>query len=1095
MDIQLLRHLLQQPEGLKLDFKQKLHEIDHTDKQVANRHWNELIKDILALTNGNIGVVDNIGYLIIGVADKLKSDGSRDLFDVGTPSLTSQRLLQRLNDVCHPPIPNILVEIVNLDGSNLLIIAIPPSPYLHETKRALETPSKAVHPLHTVFIRRNEDIGPASTEERLSLFAEKQRHFQSVLKGNSTAQLTHPNLMLPLDSVPGPAALPEGSRMPYGHNPLFVGRETELRELARAMQPYPPTIATITGIGGVGKTQLASEFAHRYGQFFPGGVYSLNFSDAHSIIGEITSCGGSSGMNLPYFADLSLDDQVERVLREWRQPIPRLLIFDNCEDEAILAHWRPSTGGCRILITSRRTTWDPALGVTPFDIHTLPRVESIALIRALASMVSDTEADDIAQELGDLPLALHLAGKFLRCYHNVVTPSTYLQQLRNPQLLQHRSFRNHGYSPTGHMQDITRTFALSYDRLIEDDAVDALARSLLTRIAYLAPGVNIPRELIERLLHREDDDPDALFLMEDAIARLVDLGLIERSGEDALRMHRLLSVFAQSMNSDNDTQKMVDETVFALSCDIDEGETLAPLLALLPHLTVVTDRAAPRNDEGSAALCNQLGYTLDVIGDYQGSHSYLQRALVIREAIYASQDRDLEQNVDLAQSLFNLGSVEEKLGDYQRARTLLERALSVYESVHDADPIHITTILHSLGDLLREIGEYDQAGEYLQRALKLRVERLGEHHPEVASTLISIGVLLNELGLSGDAQDLFEQALAIQKRRLGSSHPSTASSYSTLSALFADRGAYVTAQKYAEQALAIDEAFFGSMHPHVATDLNNLASILRGHNDYARAYILYERALNISQTVYGDEHPAIALIYHNLGFCHRKQGNFNDARTYYDQALQIHLHTFGEQHRLTALSLQAIAELLIDQGDEVTGRQYQERARAIEMAIFGENHRRFGEPEIGTLAYRRPSLFLEIPEEEIDLRTKCNEDLCVIDDEKFFIRGVLKLPIRETDNHFAWGVWIQVAQVDFERYLDLWDTENVTDETSMTGHLANEIETYVGSEGLEVHVHLQAEKQRPLFVVDSEQHPLGVDQRIGITSERVTQFWQALGQS
>jgi hypothetical protein len=123
---------------------------------------------------------------------------------------------------------------------------------------------------------------------------------------------------LPLETIPDPAPLPPGSRMPLRRNPLFVGREVDLRILAAALKggatvAISPTVAT-TGLGGVGKTQLASEFVHRYGPFFAGGVFWLDFSTPKAIPHELAACGGVGGMQLyPEFHALPLEEQVHTV--------------------------------------------------------------------------------------------------------------------------------------------------------------------------------------------------------------------------------------------------------------------------------------------------------------------------------------------------------------------------------------------------------------------------------------------------------------------------------------------------------------------------------------------------------------------------------------------------------------------------------------------------------------------------------------------------------------------------------------------------------------------------------------------------------------
>lgn len=203
MDADKLRELIQQrePENIKLDFKQKLHEINHPDKEIRARHWNELIKDVLALANGNIGTAQQTGYLVIGVADKLNQHGTRDLYDVGDITLSENEILTNVNRVCLPKLHDIFCKTIFLDGKRILIVEIPPSPHLHETIRALTMSNgKTTYPENTVFIRRKADIGQASTSERQAILAEKQ--------GIAPPKPIPPKLPTPTKRTPTPPSKP-----------------------------------------------------------------------------------------------------------------------------------------------------------------------------------------------------------------------------------------------------------------------------------------------------------------------------------------------------------------------------------------------------------------------------------------------------------------------------------------------------------------------------------------------------------------------------------------------------------------------------------------------------------------------------------------------------------------------------------------------------------------------------------------------------------------------------------------------------------------------------------------------------------------------
>jgi hypothetical protein len=253
-----------------------------------------------------------------------------------------------------------------------------------------------------------------------------------IIASTATATLQHNSAFL------GP--LPPGSRMPVYRNPLFVGRRKELHALASALLSDHPSkhgysgATVVAGIEGIGKTALAAEFVHQYGQYFPGGVFWLNFADTELIATEIAACGDHGHMALQKSFDaLSREQQAELVIRAWEQPTLRLLVCDSCEDPALLRQWLPQQGGCRVLLTSRCTRWDITLGVRMLLLSALSRVQSIALLHKYRPDLSITDANlaAIAAELEDLPLALHDAGQALGRAGTTVTPAVYLEHLRS----------------------------------------------------------------------------------------------------------------------------------------------------------------------------------------------------------------------------------------------------------------------------------------------------------------------------------------------------------------------------------------------------------------------------------------------------------------------------------------------------------------------------------------------------------------------------------------------------------------------------------------------------------------------------------------
>ncbi|MEZ4591403.1 MAG: hypothetical protein R3D55_09715 [Chloroflexota bacterium] len=160
--------------------------------------------------------------------------------------------------------------------------------------------------------------------------------------------------------------------------------------------------------------------------------------------------------------------------------------------------------GCSVIITSRYRNWSRTLPVTTIALHTLPRHESITLLKNLADTLTDDDARLIAAAVGDWPLALHLAGSFLGRFH-AIQPQDYVRQLREQRLFQHTSLQGDHtrYSPTGHELDIARTFAVSLNRLDLTDPVDSVAQRLVVGAACLAPNEPIPLALLYQVAQHQ----------------------------------------------------------------------------------------------------------------------------------------------------------------------------------------------------------------------------------------------------------------------------------------------------------------------------------------------------------------------------------------------------------------------------------------------------------------------------------------------------------------------------------------------------------------------------------------------------------------
>ncbi|MEM9778137.1 MAG: NB-ARC domain-containing protein, partial [Chloroflexota bacterium] len=369
---------------------------------------------------------------------------------------------------------------------------------------------------------------------------------------------------LPLDQIPERGDLASVSFFRLRKNQTFVGRREELQTIAQFIKEGDKTVAiAATGLGGIGKSQLAAEFCHRYGRYFAGGVFWLSFDNETSARTSLLE--SASHLN-PAWGQLDAPDQIKRVQGPdgWQANIPRLLVFDNLEDPQLLEQYQPTVGGCRVLLTSRYGDWERSgLNVEPLPLETLLRPESIALVQKLASRLTDEEAGEIAQELADFPLALHLAGCFLSHY-SMETPKIYLEKLRESDLineLDHQADRieKNRLNPTNHTWHVSRTFLRSYLKLLPEDNdsvyesnIKSISQKILYVLSLLTPNHPIPIDLLlnaNNLKLIEEHFLDE-YSIQDALSLLSKIGLVQTSNfenkQKLITIHTLLSQFARN---------------------------------------------------------------------------------------------------------------------------------------------------------------------------------------------------------------------------------------------------------------------------------------------------------------------------------------------------------------------------------------------------------------------------------------------------------------------------------------------------------------------------------------------------------------------
>jgi tetratricopeptide (TPR) repeat protein len=657
--------------------------------------------------------------------------------------------------------------------------------------------------------------------------------------------------------------------VPYPRNPQFTGREDVLTQLETALLEGNAAALTqpqaIRGLGGIGKTQTAVEYAYRHRN-----AYSAVFWVKAELREELMTGFGEIAkvLQLPQ-QDEPDQSLIIAAVKEWFKTHERwLLIVDNADDLTVAREFLPSSAQGYLLLTTRAAaTGQIAQAV---ELKKMSHHDGALFLLRRAKRIANqgewetaTEADkqvalEIAQEMDGLPLALDQAGAFVEEMRLSLTEYLSLYRQEGAKLLAER-----GELATDDHPSVTVTFRLAFAKVQERSPA---AADLLRVCAFLAPD-DIPEDLFTAgasvLAEPLRTVATSALDFSKAVREAGRFSLLERdSTTQSLNLHRLVQEVLRDEMKPETRQEGLGQAIKAVNQAFPSFEFKDwPLCErLLPHVIILsnfeTGESGPFTETGR--LFNQAGVYLIERGQYASAETFLARSL-------SSYERQLgSDHPDVATSLNNLAELYRTQGRYSEAEPLLVQSLEIRERQLGADHPDVAQSLNNLAALYYSQGRYSKAEPLYVRSLEIRERQLGADHPDVAQSLNNLAALYHFQGRYSRAEPLYVRALKIRERQLGTDHPDVAQSLNNLAELYRMKGRYSEAEPLYVRSLEIRERQLGTDHPDIANSLNNLAQLYRSKSRYSEAEQLFVRAVHIFFQSLGQEHPNTKKVLSNF---------------------------------------------------------------------------------------------------------------------------------------------------------------------------------------------------------------------------------------
>ena len=704
-----------------------------------------------------------------------------------------------------------------------------------------------------------------------------------------------------------------------------------------------PHAVALHGLGGVGKSQLALDYAEKHkGQYDP--ILWIDATDEEAVRSSFRRCAAELGLLQEHAekqGSVLTDAVVQTVLRWLRDRTEAddewLVIVDNADDVSWgIQKIMPQGNRGSVIITSQDdrsarlipkgcervcvSVMSPAEGTALLLQHLQPGTES-------ASRDIQYSCDMVAQKLGYLALAIDLVGAYIS---NSSAPeqalSHYLADYdrhRN-ELLQMDGFQ--GLLPTQKtvwtvwdttLKKITRdhpslqpelllTFLAQFKGSIVQDEMFRLASLGMATVDDALDNTadeGIPTDL--RQYFPLDGGTWDSFRYRQSRDVLVRYSLLQRvEGRwPGVTVHSLVQWRAMQSDASRPWQWWYTTFILAVCCRIIGGEEQPEFRRhLMAHLPDMGENDG--EDEGQRKHGGFVGSILGRV--YYDEGRWEEAEKLFLEAVETRMTKIGDDHPSTLNSISGLALTYRKQGRWEEAEKLFLEVVETRKTKLGANHPSTLTSMANLASTYRDQGRWEEAEKLFLEVVETRKTKLGADHPNTLASMGNLASTYQKQGQWEEAEKLFLEVVETRKTKLGADHPNTLTSMGNLASTYQDQGRWEETEKLEVEVMETSKAKLGADHPITLTSMGNLASTYQDLGRWEEAEKLEVEVMETSKAKLGADHPNTLKSMNNLAFTWKSQGRHADALALMERCALARQRVLGPRHPYTRSSVAAV---------------------------------------------------------------------------------------------------------------------------------------------------------------------------------------------